>query len=185
METDSGARGESLLPGTPKGDIILDLDTRTGPKKPSGTFPDGKIPSGDHTRNPGADDVQEGGSSTGSAGTPSGKRVPGERSVSLDNAIDEKHQGFVGGVSGDRDVALGSDGRWYRLQRGALGRMGPPGTEVSGAVPILWAFALLLLCQFYDFDIIQSDPYLLADGLMYSSKHMIQVLFRRRLDYLC
>ncbi|XP_030197639.1 collagen alpha-2(XI) chain isoform X2 [Gadus morhua] len=140
VETDSGARGESLLPGTPKGDIILDLDTRTGPKKPSGTFPDGKIPSGDHTRNPGADDVQEGGSSTGSAGTPSGKRVPGERSVSLDNAIDEKHQGFVGGVSGDRDVALGSDGRWYRLQRGALGRMGPPGTEGDPGDPGLPGF---------------------------------------------
>ena len=128
VETDSGAGGESLLPGTPKGDIILDLDTRTGPKKHSAAFPDGKIPSGDHTRDP---EAEEGGSSPGSAGTPSIKRAPEERTVSLDNAIDEKHQGFVSVVSRHGDMALGSDGRWYRLQRGAPGRMGPPGTEVS------------------------------------------------------
>jgi len=144
METDAVARGDSVFPGKPTGDAIINLDTGTDPKKSSGAFPATKIPSvGDQTGNPEGNDVGEGDSSPRPDGTPSaGKKVGEERT--LDNAIDEKHQqGFVSVVSRDGDMALGSDGSWYRLQRGPAGRMGPPGREVSRSdnppSPSLWS----------------------------------------------
>ncbi|KAK0146971.1 Collagen alpha-3(V) chain [Merluccius polli] len=141
-ETDVGARGEAPFPGKPTGDVMIDLDARTDPKKSSVAFPADKVPSGDHARSAGANDVREGDSSPpDTRGTSSTIREAGEeRAARLDNTIDEKHRGSVSVVSRDGDMALGSDGSWYRLQRGPPGHLGPPGTDGDPGEPGLLGF---------------------------------------------
>ncbi|KAG7279260.1 hypothetical protein CRUP_033196 [Coryphaenoides rupestris] len=144
METDVVVRGESVFPRKPTGDAIIDLDTRTDPKKSSVAFPTSKIHSArDQTGNPEGNDLGEGDSSPRPDGTPVGKKVAEERTVSLDNAIDEKHQqGFISVVSRDGDMVLGSDGSWVTpatlaclVLKGRLGLAGRAGRRGDQGPP--------------------------------------------------
>lgn len=112
-KADSGGRTSALFPGKPSGDII-DLDKGSALKKPAVGFPVTKMPPDPRTSTYSSEKVVEEGRPVTSGKQPDKERPP-----------------LVTVVSRDGDLALGSDGKMYQLQSGPLGRMGPPGQEVS------------------------------------------------------
>lgn len=132
-KADSGGRTSPLFPGKPSGDII-DLDVGGAPKKPSLGFPVPKIPSDPRT-------------STDS-GT-SAKAVAEEgRPITNGKQPDNERHAIVTIVSKEENLVLGSDGKMYRLQRGPMGRMGPPGQEVSVLMIFLLPYTVVLMLPY-------------------------------------
>lgn len=147
-KTDAGGRGVGLFPGKPSGDIVIDLDTGTTPKKPSAGLPVPKIstdpehPDSNKLR----EEVEEERHRT-SSGTPyaptsephvrtgTEERRSTTTQSSRGSLPDDERPGTVTIVSRDGDMVVGSDGSTYRLQRGPPGRMGPPGKEVRCPIP--------------------------------------------------
>lgn len=153
-KTDSSARTSSHFPGKPS-DEIIELDTRNTPKKPSVGYPqpprtpsDPRTPTDSSKLREKADDSVRTVSPPPHVITHSTKAVVKQREQytkqsTTDSNNSSKHNGkqpnserpgTVTIVSVDGDLVQSSDGKTYRLQRGAPGRMGPPGEEVSGFV---------------------------------------------------
>ncbi|KAJ0015536.1 hypothetical protein NQD34_009156, partial [Periophthalmus magnuspinnatus] len=101
-KTDAGGRTIPLYPGKPSDDII-DLDSGLAPKKPSVT-PKSSIK---------AEELK-----------PTSSHLDQTRG----HVVQEQPR-VISAVSKEGDLVLGSDGKWYRLQRGSKGRMGPPGPQ--------------------------------------------------------
>lgn len=147
-KTDSGGRTSSQFPGKPSNDII-DLDVASATKKPSVGFPSLPKITSDHGTSTDSNKLQEGlderswlvsptphviiSGPSAEADVGEGKAFTPECGAEQDGKRPNKEQpGTVTIMSRERDVILGSDGKKYRLQRGPLGKMGPPGKEVSG-----------------------------------------------------
>ncbi|KAJ0057623.1 hypothetical protein NL108_011103, partial [Boleophthalmus pectinirostris] len=101
-KTDAGGRTIPIYPGKPSDDII-DLDAGVAPKKPSVT-PKSSVK---------AEELKPTSSHSGPSREP----------------VKQEQPRVISAVSREGDLVLGSDGKWYRLQRGPKGRMGPPGPE--------------------------------------------------------
>lgn len=137
-EKKTHSRTSSLFPKKPSDDII-DLDVGGSPKKPSLGVPSPpKIPSSPRTSTESNRlredlDLDTRTVSPAPHWNPTPWTTLDHRTTkgSEDVQPDRERPWIVTIGSRDGDLVLGSDGKTYRVQRGPLGRMGPPGPDVS------------------------------------------------------
>lgn len=154
---DGAGRSPSLFPRKPSDDVT-DLDTESATKKPPVRLPFCFTPpyrsfktihSFHHEKRgnkskfvPPVPQVVSAGP-TAEAGVEDRKPVATTRVAEVENRLPEKEQpGTVTVVYRDNELVVGSDGKRYRLRKGAPGRMGASGPQVSGLNVLLWCHPL-------------------------------------------
>lgn len=154
-KTDSSGRTSLQFPKKPS-DEIIDLDIGNTPKKPSaGVSPLPNTPTSPRTSTD-SNNLEETEETKTFTSAPTKIIIPVQTTMPFDQRIkhigkgkqpDQGHSGTITIVSKEGDLAIGSDGKKYRLQRGPPGRMGPPGLEVSGFVfPLVFPSSLCRCC---------------------------------------
>uniref|UniRef100_A0A3B3H4T1 Laminin G domain-containing protein n=1 Tax=Oryzias latipes TaxID=8090 RepID=A0A3B3H4T1_ORYLA len=136
-KTDSSGRTSLQFPKKPS-DEIIDLDIGNTPKKPSaGVSPLPNTPTSPRTSKD-SNNLEETEETKTFTSAPTKIIIPVQTTMPFDQRIkhigkgkqpDQGHSGTITIVSKEGDLAIGSDGKKYRLQRGPPGRMGPPGLE--------------------------------------------------------
>lgn len=139
----------SPFPGKPSDDII-DLDTDKTPKRPRVGFPGLPDISSDPRTAEDSTKLKEKTTTvlptshvitSGSLPKDVVEKNATQITTHLDHIIehnnklpDKKYPEIITIVSRDGDLVQGSDGKIYRLHRGQPGKIGPPGSQVSGLI---------------------------------------------------